>query len=263
MTPVCIVAYKNPAALARCITTLPPGCAVLIHDNTTDNLGYTRGMNKLLGPLLMKDYPYAVLLNQDVQLRPGAIENAIAFMDQHPRCAIAGFKLLNSANPDEITHGGTGSPYPAGEHLIGRVSEGDCDRPRAFLWVNMAASIVRMEALREFGVMDERFFLIGSDSDWCMAAWMKGWEVWYCPQSEALHDCDGCSSSPTPEQLEIASKDMKEWGIKWSHTLSDPNNLIGDTTHALQERCPAEVLPRQQGQTGEARSERRGVGPSI
>lgn len=223
--PVLIVAYQNEAAVERCMLSARHWLTgYRIHDNNKHNLGYTRGMNRLLADVVSLDefpgWSYAVLLNQDAELRPHAILEAALFMDKHPNCAIAGFKQLDPADPDLITHGGTGTPYPAGVHLTGRVSNGDHAVSRKMLWVNGAACIVRLEALKDIGLMDERFFNIGSDSDWCMTAWQKGWEVWYCAEAVALHGRSGCSASPTPEQAEITAKDMAEWGLKWGPTFN-------------------------------------------
>lgn len=217
--PVLIVEYKNRDAADRCIASACNQSAPtlwMLHDNSIENLGYTRGMNALLKEAMRTGFPFAVLLNQDVQLEPDAIANAVDFMDSHPRCAIAGMKQLDPANPDLITHGGTGAPFPAGEHLTGRVSHGDHAVSKPFLWVNGAAMIVRLEALADIGLMDERYFNVGNDSDWGMTAWMMGWEVWYCAEAVCLHGTHGCSHEPSHEQLASNIKDMAEWGKKWS-----------------------------------------------
>lgn len=236
--PVLIVAYRNGYALAKCINSINraiygtgTNCHPIVNDNSQDNIGYTRGMNQLLqraAGFAYKKGQYAVLLNQDAQLEPDAIANAVAFMDAHPRCAIAGMKQLDPSDPDLITHGGTGAPFPGGEHLTGRVSKGDHAVSKPFLWVNGAAMIVRLEALPDIGLMDERFFNIGNDSDWCMTAWMNGWEVWYCADAVCLHGTHGCSHEPSHEQLQSNIKDMAEWGKKWS-AIVQPATLQFDT----------------------------------
>lgn len=215
MTPVLIVHYRNSKALARAemsIYAQTTPCTPFVWENSVTNLGYTVGMNRLLKHLYGG---YAVLIGQDVVLMPDAVEKARLFMDAHPRCAIAGFKQLDPDDPDFITHGGTGDAFPAGQHIQGRVSNGDCAVSRRFYWVNGAATIVRLDALAEIGCMDERFFLYGSDSDWCYTAGVKGWEVWYCAEAVCLHK-GGCALTPTPEEGRRMAQDMQAWSEKWA-----------------------------------------------
>lgn len=215
MTPVLIVHYRDRPALNRAETSIYEQsvcCTPMVWENSVTNLGYTAGMNKLLHHL---DGGYAVLIGQDVVLMPDAVEKAILFMESHPKCAIAGFKQLDPDDPDIITHGGTGEAFPAGQHLGGRVSNGDCAVSRPFYWVNGAAMIVRLDALSDIGYMDERFFLYGSDSDWCYTAGVKGWEVWYCAEAVCLHK-GGCARTPTPEQNRRLAQDMQAWAEKWA-----------------------------------------------
>jgi hypothetical protein len=50
-----------------------------------------------------------------------------------------------------------------------------------------AAMLVRREAIREVGPMDERIFLYGEDLDWCYRMWQRGWEVHVVPEAAMEH----------------------------------------------------------------------------
>lgn len=228
MIPVIIPAYKNPEQLAKCRAALDAQAMpanVIIHDNTTRNIGFTAACNAGLRGLLLPNWlapteqheapAYAILLNQDCYLAPNAIEKAIAFMDDTPKCAIAGIKQISSADPDIIVHGGCLQAYPNGRHLGGRVSKGDCNESKQMPWVNGAVMVVRLAAVQEFGLMDENMFLVGSDSDWCYTARLRGWEVWYCAESQCIHE-GGVTTKPMEGKVaEWAQKDMSYWHAKW------------------------------------------------
>lgn len=220
LMPVIIPAYKRPDQLEKCrdaikaqrggITPL-----VFVHDNSETNIGFTAAVNRGIRWAMDDDHPYAVVLNQDCYLKPDAIRNLRDFMDTHPRCAIAGVKQLHSTDEDVIVHGGCTKAFPTGFHIAGRVSAGDCSVAAKMPWVNGACFAVRSEALRQFGLLDEGMFLVGSDSDICYTARLRGWEVWYDPTTVCVHEC-GESVKPSSETvIEIMQKDMTYWADKW------------------------------------------------
>lgn len=229
--PVLIPAYKNPEALYRCRgSVIKQGheregvvkrvlSLIVVHNNSVENIGYTAACNRLL-TFIGEGEPYALLINQDVQLLHNCIAAAVAFMDAHPKCAIGGFQQRSSADPDLITHGGTGDVFK-GEHVTGRVSRGDCAKSRPFLWLNGAALILRMDAVRRIGLMDERFFLCCSDSEYCIRAWRNGWQCWYIAEAACLHDPGGVSSCPNPEQLEIIRADQAKFAELMTAQVDD------------------------------------------
>src|SRR5262249_45576234 len=55
--------------------------------------------------------------------------------------------------------------------------------------------MVRREALNRVGLLDERFFMYGEDIDWSRRFHEAGWRVVFYPEAEAVHYCEGSSSS--------------------------------------------------------------------
>ncbi len=47
--------------------------------------------------------------------------------------------------------------------------------------------LVRAEALKEVGLLDESFFMYGEDLDWAYRIKKAGWKVYYYPQVTVLH----------------------------------------------------------------------------
>jgi N-acetylglucosaminyl-diphospho-decaprenol L-rhamnosyltransferase len=50
-----------------------------------------------------------------------------------------------------------------------------------------AFMLVRAEALRQVGLLDESFFMYGEDLDWAYRIKETGWKVYYNPQVTVLH----------------------------------------------------------------------------
>lgn len=212
---VVIPFYKNKEQLDRCLAALQGQIGqediFVIDDSDTAN-GFTATVNH--GLKMTFRYTYIIVLNQDCYLRPGAIDAMLSFMDTHPRTAISGIKQLSYANVDEIIHGGCAASYPGGEHYVGFVSKGDCDFRRQVPWVNGACMIVRVDAMREFGLMDPNYKMFYSDADWSYVARLHGWECWYIPEAVCVHE-DG-SSLGIPDFLKSVFQEDKQYFYdKW------------------------------------------------
>ena len=159
-----------------------------LHNNNEVNIGFTKAVNLMMKVAVLEHKSdYSIILNQDCFLHENAIQNAIDFMEKHPKCFIAGIKQVAS-DLDRITHGGTLECFPNGVHETGLLSSGDCNKNKMVPWVNGACMIVRNSEVINVGLMDERFFLICSDSDWSYTARSKGYECWYIANVSATHD---------------------------------------------------------------------------
>ena len=52
-----------------------------------------------------------------------------------------------------------------------------------------------VEAVRQFGLLDESFFMYGEDLDWSRRCWDSGWQVRFYPQALAIHHQESSSRS--------------------------------------------------------------------
>jgi GT2 family glycosyltransferase len=216
--PVVIVAYQNPTQLQQCLAALEKQdtpVAAWVHDNSVDNIYYTRAANLGLKKAIGDGHEFAIQVGQDCYLKPGAVSRMVEFMRSHPRCAHAGIKQLLASNPDRVIHAGGKFTYPRGSHQQGLVSAGFGSASQQAPWVNGSCMITRLEAAVEFGLMDENFKLLCCDADWCYTARARGWEVWYCAEAECLHE-SGVSHKPTSgEMIEIFKRDTDYFREKW------------------------------------------------
>ena len=134
---------------------------------------------------------YALLLNEDAELQPGAVQALVEALDADPRSAAAGSQLLD---PD-------GRPQPCawrlpgvGTALIGALflhrlftvqSKGD--RTREVGWAQSSAMLVRRSAAEQVGWLDPRFFVYSDETDFCKRLHDAGWHVLYVPAARAIH----------------------------------------------------------------------------
>jgi GT2 family glycosyltransferase len=162
------------------------------------NLGYARAVNQGIGA---SDAPYALVLNPDIEVMEGSVENMLRFMETHPDAGIAGARLVY---PDGTLQTSCRTFYTLPVVLLRRTFLGklfpnaravrehlmldwDHATSRAVDWVIGASMIVRREAFRQVGGMDERFFLYLEDVDWCSRMQKHGYKVYYVADAEMKH----------------------------------------------------------------------------
>jgi len=218
MVPVVIPYYKRRDQLERCLAhlrrqTVP--VEVYIRDNTHDNIFFTAAVNEGLERFLDRPEagPYVVILNQDMYLRPDALEQLGGFMDRHPRCGIAAPLHLHRENSGYVICGGGLQAFPAGAWRHGPA--GEFGEDRQVPWADGACLMLRRQMIREIGLLDANYVFIGSDSDYCFTARLRGWQVWVVAAARGVH-AQGKSSGRGDAALEARKvRDMVYFGEKW------------------------------------------------
>jgi N-acetylglucosaminyl-diphospho-decaprenol L-rhamnosyltransferase len=144
---------------------------------------------------------YALLLNADAWLRPGALERLLDFADTRPRAAVVGPRLRN---PDgTLQRSVRGFPTlwrlateyfflrklgPRTRALNAFYGGGfDHDEVREVEVVMGACMLVRRGAVDEVGYCDEDYFLFSEETDWCFRFREAGWGVVFFPGAECVH----------------------------------------------------------------------------
>jgi N-acetylglucosaminyl-diphospho-decaprenol L-rhamnosyltransferase len=134
---------------------------------------------------------YCLLLNEDSELRPGAVAALLGALDEDPRAAAAGSRLLDAA----------GRPVPCAwrfpalrtaligacflHHWFTVQSRGAVTR--RVDWAQSSALIVRREAAAEVDYMDPAFFVYYDECDFCRRLADAGWRTLFVPAAEAIH----------------------------------------------------------------------------
>lgn len=157
-----------------------------------ENKGFSSGNNLALA---QAEGSYFLILNPDTEVHPRALEIMKDFLDKNPAAAAVGPKML---------YGNGGLQYSWSGRLVS---------PRSILadtlgwrWLgsdplgdkNMnidtkvkglmgACIMLRKEAIDRIGPMDENFFLVYEEADWCHRLIKSGRGVWYLPGATITH----------------------------------------------------------------------------
>jgi len=182
-----------------------------------ENLGFAAGNNLALKSVLRetehatRNTQYVWLLNPDTEVLPGATAALVEALEAHPRTGVAGAKLLY---PDgSLQHAAFRFPglaqlafdlFPLPARLYDtrlngryprRLYEGTVpfrvDHPLG------AAMMVRTEAIRQVGLMDEGYRMYCEEIDWCWRMRRAGWKALCVPTAQVIHHA-GQSTGQVP-----------------------------------------------------------------
>ena len=157
------------------------------------NLGFARAVNQGLQKASGR---YVLLLNPDTQVKNGAIERLMSFMDAHPKAGISGAQLLNSngSKQNSIANFPSLATELLNKNLLRWLSperfpgkERNYSEPIEVDSVIGACMMVRREALDQVGFLDEDYFLFLEETDWCYRMKKAGWKIYHVPQAEVFH----------------------------------------------------------------------------
>lgn len=135
---------------------------------------------------------FGLLLNEDSELRPGAVAALLGALESDRNAAVAGAQLL-APDGGEVP---CAWRLPSAETVLAgalfmhrRVtveSGGEGIRPVG--WVQSSAMMVRRDAAEQVGWFDRDFFVYSDETDFCKRLWDARWKVLYVPSARAVHD---------------------------------------------------------------------------
>lgn len=132
---------------------------------------------------------YVALLNNDLELTPGWLEEMVAGIERHPDAGSIACKLRSYHDRDRLD--GTGDVLTRGLVAYrrggGELDEGQYEREEEILTPTAGAALYRASALRRVGPFDESFWAYFEDVDWGLRAQLAGYRSWYIPTAVAYH----------------------------------------------------------------------------
>lgn len=155
---------------------------------TGSNLGFTGGNNFGLEEARRMNARYVCLLNNDTTLEKGAIKALVDAAEANPRAAIVAPVMHYYDNPDEVWFAGALLDLTRAEatHDASRRPT-RAEAPYETPWVSGCCMLVKMVAIEEVGVFDDRFYLTWEDVDWCIRMRTAGWNLIVAPKSRIFH----------------------------------------------------------------------------
>lgn len=208
-------------AIARELAYLPFAAEVLVLDNgsrdgsadaarahpavdDTIALDHRRGKGANDSELLRRARGrYALLLNEDSELRSGATLALWNALEQRPHAACAGAQLLRPDGSAQACAWRFPTPGTAlaGALMLHRrfVVQSGGTHTREVDWCQSAALLVRSHAAAEVGYLDPDFFVYSDEVDFARRLRDAGWRSLYVPAAVAVHH-EQLSTDAVPER---------------------------------------------------------------
>ncbi|MFB3882290.1 MAG: glycosyltransferase [Armatimonadota bacterium] len=226
---VCIPIYHSRSVIANCLRSLPEACrglrweAIVVDNGSTDgaaglvadefpdvrllanaeNRGFAAATNQAAEAAQGR---HLLLLNADTVPAPGSLADLVRFLDEHADAAAVGPRIRR---PDGSIQTSI-HPIPALANQLLRLLGINTTnlarlrmrgtRPRPVAALLGACMMVPRRAWDEIGPLDERFFFYLEDTDWCLRARRKGWQLHYWPEPEVLHLVGASALALGPER---------------------------------------------------------------
>ena len=165
------------------------------------NVGFAAANNKAMQKSNSK---YILLMNSDCRVFKKSLDNLVLFMEKNPDAAVAGPRIINSDGTIQLSCRRFPSTFEAAAHTVltnifprnpfsrkYKLADIEKDRPFKVDWVSGSCMVIRREALKDSGFLDENYFMYVEDLDICHRMWQKNWKVYYYPHAEIMHHIGG------------------------------------------------------------------------
>ncbi len=190
---------------------------------------------------------YALLLNEDSELREGATLALWRALQERPGAALAGARLLRPDGREQASAWRFPTPLTAlaGALLLHRlytVQSGGA-RTRYVDWCQSAALLVRRSAAAEVDYLDPAFFVYSDEVDFARRLRDAGWLCVYVPDAVAVHH-EQLSTGAVPERRIVELARNRDVYMRKHHSPAAARAVRWLTALAYAERAlVALVLP--------------------
>lgn len=142
------------------------------------NVGFAGGHNLAMRRAIEEGAEFMWLVNSDALVRPSALSNLLELMDADEQCG-ASSPLVLALHDDNVID------FCGARHDWKNLTSIDCKNPAdaarmeqdhpSDMWLMGAAIFLRASAIRDVGVLDDRYFAYYEDNDLCARLSASGW----------------------------------------------------------------------------------------
>lgn len=157
------------------------------------NYGFAGGYNRALE---MIDAEIFCLLNSDVRVTNGWLENPLQLFAKYKNIAAVQPKILSDRDWSRFEHAGAaggfidkyGYPFCRGRVMNAiEYDKGQYNIRTEIFWASGACLFIRAKAFNEMGGFDYDYFAHMEEIDLCWRLKNRGYNIIYCPKSKVYH----------------------------------------------------------------------------
>lgn len=154
-----------------------------------ENLGYAAGNNAAIKMVLKKKSDYILLLNNDTIVTSNFLKELVKFAERNPKVGIISPKIYNlEKGAHKVWFAGGKINWLIGKayHIEKDLKE---EKPKQSIAPG-CAMLIKREVFKDIGLLPEEYFFYLEDTDFCLKAKEKGWEVVYYPKVHIFHKAE-------------------------------------------------------------------------
>jgi len=197
---------------------------------TGENLGFAGGNNVGIRHALEIGADYVLLLNNDTEVSPDFLSRLVEAAEADSQVGMAGPTIYYYDRPEVIWSAGGEIDWRRGCTRMVGLDERDDGQfggaPREVDFITGCAVLVRATALRQAGLLDERFFMYYEEVEWCVRTRRAGFRIVHVPQAHIWHKIAPSAQSDSPRvhyymtrnRLLFLKASRAGWQA-WMHTL--------------------------------------------
>lgn len=188
-----------------------------------DNLGFAKANN--IG-IRQSTGRFVCIVNSDIVALDGCLDKMREYLEQNPKIGVIGPKTITETGQlrkncrefpslrNTLCHAlFLNRIFPNVYMFRGReMLHYDFKKPQVIEVLSGCFLMIRREALKDVGLLDETFFIYGEDFDWGKRFYSAGWNPTMYPEAKAIH-IGGASSSRANIRflLEKMKADYQYW----------------------------------------------------
>lgn len=220
---VILLNWNTPAHTASCISSVVQFCDASLYDliiadngstdnslsilqdkfphhiyiNNKENLGFAGGNNRALQFSITKNYNYSILLNNDTEVDEDFITPMLQYLENKKEVAALQPAIYYLHQKDKLWNGGSFFNTVTGEtYSKNQKSRQTLINPEKVDWLTGCCFMVRNDALKKTGLLNEKFFLYYEDVELSFRLKASVGELHYFPATKIYHEA-GVSGQQT------------------------------------------------------------------
>lgn len=196
------------------------------------NLGYAGGNNVGLRYALDNKFDFVWIVNPDIFVDPNSLNEAVKVMVSQSKIGVVASKVYFAPgyefHKDRYTAKDQGKViwYAGGEndwdnvfakhYGINEIDRGQFDKEIEIGFATGSSMLIRCEALRTVGIIDEKYFLYYEENDLCQRIKRAGWKLIYAPKSKVWHQVGQAAGIGSPLADYYIARNRMLFGMRWA-----------------------------------------------
>jgi hypothetical protein len=154
------------------------------------NLGFAAGNNVGLRYALEQGFGYVLLLNNDTEVGPDFLGLLVDAAEADSSVGVAGPTIYYHHSPRVVWSAGGIIDWRRGTSAmrgLDKLDQGQFTAPAEVDFVSGCALLCKSTALRQAGLLDERFFMYYEETEWCVRITRAGFRCLHVPGAHIWH----------------------------------------------------------------------------